>query len=52
MKKDIVYVKMTYSVMIKDATGKSIGGSRDIPVTFTVKITGTNWYITDKYEAA
>ncbi|SMC22182.1 hypothetical protein SAMN02745134_01574 [Clostridium acidisoli DSM 12555] len=52
VKKDIVYVKMTYSVMIKDATGKSIGGSRDIPITFTVKITGTNWYITDKYEAA
>lgn len=52
VKKDIVYVKMTYSVMIKDATGKGIGGSKDIPITFTVKMTGTNWYITDKYEPA
>jgi hypothetical protein len=52
VKKDIVYVKMTYSVMIKDATGKSIGGSKDVPITFTVKIIGSNWYITDKYEPA
>ena len=52
MKKDIVYVKMTYSVMIKDATGKSVGGSKDVPITFTVKRTGSNWYITDKYEPA
>ena len=52
VKKDLVYVKMTYSVMIKDYTGKNVGGSKDVPITFTVKMTGSNWYIIDKYEPA
>jgi hypothetical protein len=43
---------MTYSVMIKDSQGKDIGGSWDIPITFTVKKTGNEWYIIDKYEPA
>lgn len=52
VKKDIVYVKMTYSVMITDSQGKGVGGSRDIPITFTVKKTENEWYIIDKYEPA
>jgi hypothetical protein len=52
VKKDIVYVKMTYSVMITDSQGKSVGGSKDIPITFTVKKTENDWYIIDKYEPA
>lgn len=49
---DIVYVKMVYSVVIKDSQNKSVGGSSDIPITFTVKKTGNDWYITEKEEAA
>jgi hypothetical protein len=49
---NIVYVKMTYSVMIKDSQDKGVGGSRNIPITFTVKKTGNTWYIIDKYEPA
>lgn len=55
LKKDIIYVKMNYSVSIKDSSGKMIGGSWDIPITFTVKKTGSgkdDWFIIDKYEPA
>ena len=52
VKKDIVYVQMTYSVDITDSQGKCVGGSRDIPITFTVKKTGNEWYIISKYEPA
>lgn len=51
-KQDLVYVKMTYSVMITDSQGKIVGGSKNIPVTFTVKKTENQWYIIDKYEPA
>lgn len=37
---NIVYVKMNYSVEIKDSQNKVIGGSRDIPMTLTVKVIG------------
>lgn len=50
--KDIVYVKMTYSVTIRDSKGKDVGGSKDIPITFTVKKTESDWCIIDKYEEA
>jgi len=50
--KDIVYVKMTYSVAITDSQNKDVGGSWNIPITFTVKKTGNQWYIIDKYEPA
>ena len=50
--KDIVYVKMIYSVKITDSQNKVIGGSSDIPITFTVKIMGNDWYITEKEEPA
>ncbi|WPC42756.1 hypothetical protein [Clostridium sp. JS66] len=52
VKKDIIYVKMTYSVSIKDSQNKTVGGSWDIPITFTVKKTETGWYIIDKHEPA
>ncbi|NMM63633.1 hypothetical protein HBE96_13310 [Clostridium sp. P21] len=52
VKKDIIYVKMTYSVSIKDSQNKAVGGSWDIPITFTVKKTETGWYIIDKHEPA
>ncbi|MFV3010726.1 hypothetical protein ACLD43_02975 [Clostridium botulinum] len=48
---DIVYVKMNYSVEITDSQNKSIGGSRNIPITFTVKITGDSWYIIEEKPA-
>lgn len=51
-KGNIIYVKMNYSVIITDAQNKCIGGSKDVSVTFTVKITGNEWYIVDKYEPA
>lgn len=48
--KDLVYVKMTYSVMIMDSKGKDVGGSSNVPITFTVKKTENDWCIIDKYE--
>lgn len=51
-KKDTVSVKMIYSVVINDSNNKCVGGSRDVPITFTVKKTGNEWYIIDKYEPA
>lgn len=52
IKKDIIYVNMVYSVSITDSKGKEIGGSSDIPITFTVNKTQNEWYIMDKYEPA
>ncbi|MBZ9608909.1 hypothetical protein G9F73_013980 [Clostridium estertheticum] len=51
-KNDIVYVKMIYSVYIFDSQNKSVGGSKDIPITFTVKNINGEWYITEKEEPA
>lgn len=51
-KKDIVYVNMIYSVNIFDSQNKSVGGSTDIPITFTVKIINGEWHITEKKEPA
>ena len=48
----IVYVQMTYSVGIYDSNNKSIGGSWNIPIKFTIKNTKGEWYITEKYEPA
>lgn len=50
--KDLVYVKMIYSVEITDSQGKAVGGSKDILVTYTVENKEGNWYITEKEEAA
>lgn len=50
--KDIVYVKMIYSVHIFDSQSKSVGGSTDIPITFTVKNINAEWHITEKKESA
>ena len=52
VKKDITYVTMTYSVTITDYQGKAVGGSKDIPITFTVKKGENDWYIIDKDEPA
>ena len=51
-KNDLVYVKMIYSVSIFDSQNKSVGGSKDIPITFTVKNINGEWYITEKEEQA
>lgn len=51
-KKDIIYVQMTYTIKIWDSNNKLVGSSKDIPITFTVKKTGNEWYIIDKYEPA
>lgn len=45
-----VYVKMTYSVSIKDSQNKEVGGSWNIPIKFTVKKVNWKWCIIDKYE--
>lgn len=47
---DITYVDMTYSVDIKDSQNKSVGGSWDVPIKFTIKIVSNTWIITNKYE--
>lgn len=49
---DLVFVNMKYSVEIRDSQNQIIGGSMDIPITFTVKYTNGSWYIIDKYEPA
>ena len=43
---------MIYSVTITDSQGKEIGGSSDIPITFTVKKTQNECHIIDKYGPA
>ncbi|BCZ47984.1 hypothetical protein psyc5s11_40510 [Clostridium gelidum] len=48
----IVYVQMTYSVEIYDSNNKTIGGSWNIPIKFTIKKIEGEWYITEKYEPA
>lgn len=49
--KDIIYVKMIYSVDIKDSQNKTIGGSHNT-ITFSVKKDGNAWYIFEKEEPA
>jgi hypothetical protein len=52
VKRDLVYVEMHYSAFITDSQNKAVGGSGDVPITFTVKKTENGWYIIDKHEAA
>jgi len=47
-----VYVKMTYSVKIINSNNILVGGSSNIPITFTVKNIKGEWYITEKDEPA
>ncbi|MDA8441562.1 MAG: hypothetical protein M0Z55_04215 [Peptococcaceae bacterium] len=47
---DIIKVDMIYSVMIHDSNNKTVGGSKDIPITFTVQEVGSGWIITNKEE--
>lgn len=49
---DLIYVKMIYSVKITDSQNKAIGGSLNIPITFTVENKEDGWYITKKEEPA
>lgn len=51
-KNNLIFVKMIYSVEIKDSHNKTIGGSFDVPITFTVKNQNGNWYIVSKEEKA
>ena len=48
----IVYVKMTYSVKIMDLQNNLVGGSSDVPITFTIKNIKNEWYITEQKEPA
>lgn len=52
VKKDIIYVNMVYSVVIKDSEGKDICGAVDTHVTFQVKESENGWYIIEKDEQA
>jgi len=49
---NLVYVKMIYSVKITDSQNKVVGGSWDVPITFTVENIEGDWYITKKEERA
>ncbi len=49
-KKNLIFVKMIYSAKITDSKNNIIGGSSDVPITFTVKIQNGNWYIISKEE--
>lgn len=41
----LIILNMNYSVEITDSQGKIIGGSSNIPITFTVKKTDHDWRI-------
>ena len=43
---DKVYIKMIYSVKIKNSNNILVGGSLDIPIKFTIKKINDKWYIT------
>ncbi|MCH3965417.1 MAG: hypothetical protein LKE46_14280 [Clostridium sp.] len=49
---NVIYVNMTYSVIIKDSQNKDVGASKDVPIKFTIKKLNNTWYITDKEEVA
>ncbi|MEA4901746.1 hypothetical protein [Desulfitobacterium sp.] len=53
-KKDgsLIRVEMIYSVKITDSKNKTIGGSKDLPITFMVKTMDTGWIIINKEEPA
>ncbi|RXI49167.1 hypothetical protein DP124_13470 [Clostridium tetani] len=51
-KNKLIFVKMIYTVEINDSQNKTIGGSYDVPITFTVKNENGNWYIISKEEEA
>lgn len=53
-KKDgsLIRVEMIYSVKITDSKNKTIGSSKDIPITFMVKTMDTGWIIINKEEPA
>ena len=48
---DMIYIKMIYSVDIFDSQNKEIGGSWNVPITFTVNNIKSGWYIIKKEEA-
>ena len=50
-KNDRIYIKMIYSVDIFDSQNKEIGGSWNVPITFTVNNMKSDWYIIKKEEA-
>jgi len=49
-KNNLIYVDMIYSIEVTDANGKTVGGSWDIPITYTVKIDKNGWCIINKHE--
>ncbi|WP_125153443.1 hypothetical protein [Clostridium rectalis] len=51
-KNNLIFVKMIYTVEINDSQNNTIGGSYDVPITFTVKNENGNLYIISKEEKA
>lgn len=52
-KNGTTYENMIYSITIKDSQNKTISGSWDIPVKFTIQAAANDaWYITNKEEPA
>lgn len=49
---DKLTVNMVYSVEIKDANNQLVGGSREIPISFTVQTSANGWCIVAKEEKA
>jgi hypothetical protein len=47
---DTVKVEMIYSVIVTDYNRKTVGGSRDVTITFTVHMVDGGWIITNKEE--
>jgi hypothetical protein len=51
-KNGTTYENMIYSITIKDSQNKTISGSWDVPVKFTIQTANDAWYITNKEEPA
>lgn len=51
-KENLIYINMIYSVRIRDAQNKDIGGSWNVPVKYIVKQVNNTWYIFEKEEEA
>lgn len=49
---DKLTVNMVYSVEIKDANNQLVGGSKEIPISFTVQTSANGWRIVAKEEKA
>ena len=51
-KNGMIYENMIYSITIKDSQNKTISGSWNVPIKFTIQTVNDTWYITNKEEPA